>query len=149
VFSANDICCKPISPTELFANGCTDTATYHEVALDEFQLVGQTLLESVVGGTLDLVIVVVQTGNVSTGELGNLAGRAADTTTNVEDLHSLLDADAVGKIVLVTGNGLAERFAVGEAAEVERLAPAVFVQIGGEVVIARYQLALVDMDRET
>jgi hypothetical protein len=46
-----------------------------------------------------------------------------------------LDVDAVGEVVLVAGNGLVEGLAVGEAAEVERLAPAVLVQVGGEVVV--------------
>jgi hypothetical protein len=46
-----------------------------------------------------------------------------------------LNADAVGEVVLVTGDGLVEAFALGEAAKVERLAPAVFVEIGREVVV--------------
>jgi hypothetical protein len=38
--------------------------------------------------------------------------------------------------VLVAGDGLVEGLAVGEAAEVEALAPAILVQIGGEVIVA-------------
>jgi hypothetical protein len=73
---------------------------------------------------------------VGTGELGDLAGRTADTAADIEDLHSLLDANAVGKIVLVTGDGLMERLAMGKAAEMERLSPSVLVQISGEIVVA-------------
>lgn len=40
------------------------------------------------------------------------------------------------EVVLVAGDGLVEVFAVGEAAEVEGGAPPVFVDVGGEVVIA-------------
>lgn len=87
-------------------------------------------------GALDLVVVVVEAGDVGAGELGDLAGRAANAAADVEDLHALLDAHAVGEVVLVTGNGLVEGLADGEAAEVEGLAPAVLVQVGGEVVVA-------------
>ena len=38
--------------------------------------------------------------------------------------------------MFVAGNGLVEAFAIGEAAEVEGAAPAVFVDVGGEVVVA-------------
>lgn len=112
------------------------TNAYHEISLDELQLVGQTLLESIVSGTVDLVVVVVETSNVSTSELGDLAGRAADTTTNIEHLHVLLDAHAVSQVVLMSGNGLVKRLAIGKAAEVERLSPAILVQIGRKVVVA-------------
>lgn len=88
------------------------------------------------GSTVNLVVVVVQTSDMSAGELGNLAGRASNTTTNVKDFHSLFYTNAVGEVVLVTGNGLVEGLAEGEATEMERLAPAVFVQISSEVVVA-------------
>jgi hypothetical protein len=110
--------------------------TDHEIALDKLKLVRQTLLVGVVGGAVDLVVVVVQTGNVAASELGNLAGRAADTTANVKDLHALLDANAVSKVVLMASNSLVETLAVGESAEVERLTPSVLVQVGGQVVVA-------------
>lgn len=87
-------------------------------------------------GTLDLIVVVVKTGDVSTSELGNLAGRAANTATDIENLHALLNADAVGEVVLMSGNSLVERLSERETAEVERLAPSVFVQIGRKVVVA-------------
>ena len=88
------------------------------------------------GGTLNLVVVVVEAGNVGASELGNLTGRAADTAADVENLHALLDADAVGEVVLVSGNGLVEGLAGRETAEVEGLSPSVFVQVGRQVVVA-------------
>ncbi len=87
------------------------------------------------GGALNLVVVVVQAGDVSASELGNLAGRAADSAANIENLHALGDVDAVGKVVLVAGDSLVEGLAVGETAEVEGLAPAVLVEIRREVVV--------------
>ena len=41
----------------------------------------------------------------------------------------------MGKVVLVASNGLVERLAIGVAGEVERLSPAVLVQVGCEVVV--------------
>lgn len=101
--------------------------THHEVALDKGQLLGEALLGSVVGSTLDLVVVVVQAGDVGTSELGNLTSRATDTAADIENAHVLLDADLVGEVVLVAGNGLVEGLAEGVAAEVEGLAPTVLV----------------------
>ncbi len=113
----------------------------HKVTLDKVELLGQTLLGSVVGGAVNLVIIVVQAGDMAAGELGNLAGRAADTAANIEHSHTLLDANAVGEVVLVTGNGLVEWLAGRKAAEVERLAPAVLVEVGRKVVVAIEGLA--------
>ena len=108
----------------------------HEVALDEGHLVGETLLLGVVGGAVDLVVVVVETGDVGTGELDDLTGRSADTAADVQNLHALGDTSLHGEVVLVAGDGLVEGLAVGEATEVEGGAPAVLVEIGGQVVVA-------------
>jgi len=43
----------------------------------------------------------------------------------------------VGEVVLMAGNSLGEGFTVGKAAEVERLTPAILVQIRGEVVVTK------------
>ena len=95
------------------------------------------------GSTVDLVVIVVEAGDVSTRELGNLTGRATDTTADVENLHSLLDPHAVGEVVLMASNGLVEGFAVGEAAEVEGLAPAILVEVGCQVVVAKLELVFI------
>lgn len=108
----------------------------HEVALDEGHLVGETLLVGVVGGAVDLVVVVVQTSDVSTSELDHLASGTTDTTADIQNLHVLGDTSHVGEVVLVTGNGLVERLTVGETAEVEGGAPSVLVEIGSQVVVA-------------
>lgn len=97
----------------------------------------QALLGGVVRGALDLVVVVVEAGDVGAGELGDLAGGAANTAPDVEDLHPFLDPDLVGEVVLVAGNGLVEVLAAGVPAEVERLAPAILVEIRGEVIVTR------------
>ncbi|KAI6775056.1 hypothetical protein HG530_001814 [Fusarium avenaceum] len=110
-----------------------------KVTLDKVELVRQALLEGVVGGSLNLIVVVVETGDMGACELGDLASGTTNTTTNVEDLHALLDTNLVGKVVLMTGNGLVKGLALRESAEVEGLTPTVFVEIGGKVVVATHQ----------
>lgn len=121
--------------------------SYHKVTLDKGQLLGETLLLGIVRCSVDLVVVVVETGDVASGELCNLTGWAANTAANIEHLHALLDANAVGQVVLVAGNGLVEGLAGGEAAEVEGLAPAVLVQIGGQVVVVPRQSGILGCSR--
>jgi len=85
---------------------------YHKITLNEFKLVRKTLLGSVMGGALNLVVVIVQAGDVASGELGDLTSWSADTTADVEDPHPLFDANAVRKVVLVSCNGLVKRLAI-------------------------------------
>lgn len=112
------------------------SGAYHKVTLDVSQLVRKLLLLCVVNRTVNLVVVVVQTGDVCAGEFGDLSCGSADTAANIKDLHALLDANLVCKVVLMTGNGLVEGLADGETAEVERLAPSELVDVGGKVVVA-------------
>ena len=108
----------------------------HEVALDEGHLVGKTLLVGVVGGAVNLVVVVVQTGDVGTGELDHLTSGTTDTTADIQNLHVFGDTGHVGEVVLVAGNSLVERLTVGETAEVEGRTPSVLVEVGSKVVVA-------------
>ena len=87
-------------------------------------------------GALDLVVVVVQAGDVGTGELGDLSRRPTNTAANIEHFHALREADAVRKVMLVSGRGLVEALANGVTAEVEGLAPAVLVEIRREIVVS-------------
>lgn len=87
----------------------------------------QTLLLRISCCTLNLVIIVVQTGNMCACELCDFSGWSTDTTADVKDLVSVFDADLGGEVVLMTGDGLVEGLAVCKAAEVEGLAPAIFV----------------------
>ena len=114
----------------------------HEITLHERVLVGNAGLLGVVGGTLDLVVVVVEANDVDTGEAGHLAGGTADTAADIKDLHVLLEAHLVGEVVLVAGNCLVEVLALVEAAEMEGLTPAVLVKIGGEVVVVSRQCGI-------
>ena len=74
---------------------------------------------------------------MSTGELGNLSSRTTDTTSHVKDFVSIFDANLGCKVVFVAGNGLVEPLTICETAEVEGLAPAIFIKIGCEVIITR------------
>jgi hypothetical protein len=97
----------------------------------------QALLLRIMCRALNLVIVVVQSDDIAAAELDHLARRATHTAPDVQHAHVVAQAHDVGEVVLVAGNGLREGLAVCEAAEMERLAPAVLVQVGGEVVVAR------------
>lgn len=107
----------------------------HEVALDEVEVVLETGLLGLVLGLLDLVVVVVETDDVTVGEPGNLSGGATNTTADVEDEVALLDASHVREVVLVSGDGGLEVLALVEATEVEGGAPAVLVEVGDDVVV--------------
>lgn len=96
---------------------------------------GQTLLLGISGCSLDLIIVVIQPGDVCASELGNLSSRSSNTTTDIKDFVSILDPNLGSEIVFVAGNCLVEGFTVCESAEVERLAPAIFVKIRSKVVV--------------
>jgi hypothetical protein len=125
----------------VFSKVFADRITYHEITLDELQLIGQTLLLSISCGTLNLVVIVVQSGNVCSGELGDLSGGTSYTASNIQHFVTILDTDFRGEVVFVTGNGLVERFTVGKSTEMERLTPSVFVKIGGKVVVTVCGLA--------
>jgi hypothetical protein len=109
--------------------------TNHEITLDKLQLVGHALLCGVSGCALDLVVVVVQAGDMCARELCDFSGWSTDTTSNIQDFVSILDTDLCGEVVFVAGNGLVEVFSICVTAEVERLAPSVLVEISDEVVV--------------
>lgn len=97
---------------------------------------GQLLLLGICNRTVDLVVIVVQAGDVCACELGNFPGGSSDTAANVQHALALLDANLVCQVVLMAGHGLIEGLAEGEAAEVEGLAPSGLINIGGKVVVA-------------
>lgn len=103
-------------------------------------LTGNLLLQAGLLGvlvcTLDLVSVVVQADDFHIGKTGDLAGRAADAAADVQDAHLALQSHAVGKVVLMAGDGLIKAFAGVVAGEVKVRAPSVLVQGGCTVVVA-------------
>lgn len=52
-------------------------------------------------------------------EFGDLACRATETATGVQDGHAFFDTDTVGEVMLVSRDSLQERFIKAEAAEVQ------------------------------
>jgi len=70
--------------------------THHEIPLDKFQLVREPFLSRICSRTLNLVVVIVEAGNMSASKLCNLARRAANTAANIKHAHAILDADVVG-----------------------------------------------------
>lgn len=97
----------------------------------------KTFLLSIARRTLDLVVVVIEPNDIGAREFDNLSSGSSNTAPNIQDTHALLEIHHVCQVVFMAGNCLVERFAICKAAEVETLAPAIFVQIGGEVVVTR------------
>ncbi len=108
----------------------------HEITLDELDLSGEAGLLGVLACTLDLVIVVVETNDVDVGETSDLTSGTTDTATDIEDAHLGLESHLVGKVVLVTGDGLHESLTGVVTSKVEVLTPAVLVEVGGTIVVA-------------
>jgi hypothetical protein len=67
--------------------------TNHEITLDKLQLVGHTLPLSIPCSTLDLVVIVVQTGDVCASKFSNLSCGSTNTTSNIENFITIFDAD--------------------------------------------------------
>ena len=109
--------------------------TNHKIPLDELQLICKAFLRRVSCCSLDLIVIIVQAGDMCTCEFGNLSRWASNSTANIEDFVAIFNADFRRKVVLVAGNGLVERFTVCESTEVEGLAPSVLVEICSEIVV--------------
>ena len=98
---------------------------------------GKTLLLGVPSCALNLVVIVVQPSDMSTGELCNFSSRSSNSAANVKNLVSVFDANLGSKVVFVAGNGLVEAFAICETAEMEGLAPSILVKICCEIIVTK------------
>lgn len=107
----------------------------HEVSCYEGDLFLETRLLGVLPRALDLEIIIVEPNDGSIGECRDLAGGSTDTTPDVEDTHSGTQAHVRREVVLVAGERRKEGLALVGAREVERIGPAVLVQLCGTVVI--------------
>jgi hypothetical protein len=110
--------------------------TYHEVVLDERDLVRKTSLSRKCSGPLDLVAVVVHSNNLATSKGSNLSGWTTDTTAYVEDSVVVFDTNHVGKVMLMASQCLYQRFFWSKSTKMEGLSPAFAIQISRQVVVA-------------
>jgi hypothetical protein len=115
-----------------------DGHTYHEIALYKLQLIRKAFFIRISSGPLNLVVVVVQSRNVSACKLCNLSSRSTNTASDIKDSVSFLDTNFGSQVMFMTSNCLVETFTVCETTEVKRLAPAVFVKICPEIVVAMH-----------
>lgn len=74
----------------------------HEIALSEVNQVLEAGLLGVRTSTGKLVVVVVDTGDVSIGKGGDFARGTANTTADVEDAHAGLEVHRLCEVVLVS-----------------------------------------------
>ena len=79
---------------------------------------------------LDLVSIVVQSDDITSSERRDLSSRFANTTSNIKNSHRLIDLDPMGKVVFMARESLEQSLANAEAAQVERLRPTFFIEVG-------------------
>lgn len=108
----------------------------HEVTFGKGDLVLETSLFGVLPSPLDLEVVVVQSDNVSVGELGNFPGGSTNTASDVEDAHTRFELHVCREVMLVAGKRVGEGFALVEAGEMEGLSPTILIQLSGTIIIA-------------
>ncbi len=109
--------------------------THHKITFCETQLVCKAFFCSILCCSFDLIIIVVQADNIGAGKLCYFSSRSSYTASDIQDLRTFSHTHHVGKIMLVSGNGLVEAFSISESTEVEGSTPAVFIKIGCEVVV--------------
>lgn len=82
-----------------------------------------------------MVLVDGESGDLGAREPRDFARRPAHAAADVQNVVVFLDAGDVREVMFVAGDGGSEGLARTEAAKVEGLGPAVFVEVGGEVVV--------------
>jgi hypothetical protein len=79
-----------------------------EITLNEIASLGQTSFGDDLVTSLDLIVVVIETGDVSTSVLGNVSEWSTDTTTHIKDLFTFFEEKAVSQPHFVTQNSTFE-----------------------------------------
>jgi hypothetical protein len=126
--SASPTCIKVILPELLLQ--------LHKVALHERDLALEARAFGVPPRALYLELIVIEPHDLDVRKARYRARGAADAAPDVEHAHSRAQPHLRREVVLVAGERRSERLARVEAAEVERVGPAVLVQLGRAVVIA-------------
>ena len=93
--------------------------TYHEVTLDEIQLITQTLLLRIMRRTLNLIIIVIETSDMCARELCDFSCWSSNTTSYIQNPLAILQLHLCSEVMFVAGDGLVEWFTVSVAAEME------------------------------
>ena len=92
----------------------------------------------VVGSTLNLVPIVIESNDLAASKSSHLTGRASHSTPDIEDLHALLQLKLEGHVMFMASKRLEKPLVDRKAAEVKRLGPSLLVEISGKVVVAAY-----------
>ena len=108
----------------------------HKVTLDKLDLIFEASFLGVPTSTADLELIVVQADDVHIREARDFPGGAADAAADVEDAHPGTKGHLRGEVVFVASEGRRERLALVKARKVERLGPAVLVELRRAVVVA-------------
>ena len=106
-----------------------------EVGLHQSALVVQPRLRAQDVAAIHLVLVECDAGHSRARELADVAQRATDAAAAVEHVVARLHAESHGQVVLMPRDRLQEVLARELLREVEGLAPAPLVEVGGQVVV--------------
>jgi len=114
--------------------------------------VAQTSLGGLLGSSVNLEVIVVDTDNGSIGESSNFTSGSTDTTTDIENLHTGSDVDLSSEVVFLSCKltisgwdtgvirrgtySLKESLSLVESTEVERVGPSVLVELGSTIIVA-------------
>ena len=109
--------------------------TYHKIAFDKSDLVSKSFLLDIHCRPVDLIIIVVEPGDVHVRKSGNLPSRLPHPTAHVKHLHTLSEVHHVSEVVLMSSESLKKGLSRPEAAEMEGLGPAILVEVRRKVVI--------------
>jgi hypothetical protein len=81
-------------------------ATYHEVVLDERDLIGKASLGCECGGSFNLVAIIVHANDFAASKCGNLSCWSTDTAAHVEYSIVVFDVNHVCKVMLMASQCL-------------------------------------------
>ena len=112
----------------------------HEVAFQPVGQMAELLFFAPSRGSLELQRIVVDADDSGSGEPGDLDQRAADAATQIHRGHAGPEPQSVGNVVLVARERRGETLAFGAGREMEGLAPAVFEEIGDQVVVRVFEI---------
>mmetsp|Transcript_24578 Transcript_24578/g.30894 ORF Transcript_24578/g.30894 Transcript_24578/m.30894 type:complete len:246 (-) Transcript_24578:415-1152(-) len=105
-----------------------------KITLYQTCLTLKALLCTVLIPNFDLIIINRHTGNIRPGKLMNIAHRPADATSDIKCLLLMRESSAECEVVFGAVDGFLKCFAFFTWCKVEGLSPAVFVEVGDEVV---------------
>ena len=119
----------------------------HEIAFEPVGEMAQARHLAPLRGAFELQHIVVDADDPSSGETGDLYQRPANATAQIDRRHAGAQAELVGDVMFVARERRGEALVCGARREVEGLTPAVFEEVGDQVVIGAFECPVVHLAR--